>query len=93
MFALAGLMRGQGVITTIAGTDWVFPTTAMPALQAPLGLPSAMTLDPRGNLMVLDGFNQMVFRYTSDGLLTVVAGNGLPGFTGDPCFGPAGSTF
>ena len=81
--ATAALLHGQGVITTIAGTDWVFPTLSMPALQAPLGLPQGMALDRSGNLLVLDGFNQMLFRYTPDGILTVAAGNGLAGFSGD----------
>ncbi len=82
--ASAALLRGQGVITTIAGTDWVFPGLTMPALQAPLGPLLGTALDPRGNVLLLDTQNQMLFRYTpADGILAVVAGNGLAGFSGD----------
>jgi len=81
-----GGLFAQGVITTIAGTDWVFPRLSMPALEAPLGLPAGLTFDTAGNLMILDSYNQMVFRYTAN-TVTGVAGNGLAGFSGDG--GPA----
>lgn len=79
----AVLLPGQGVITTIAGTDWVFPSLSLPALEAPLGLLHAVAFDANGDLLVLDGYNQMVFRLGTSHRLSVVAGNGLVGFTGD----------
>ncbi|MEZ5404218.1 MAG: hypothetical protein R2729_31350 [Bryobacteraceae bacterium] len=84
---MAGLLDAQGVITTVAGTDWIFPRSTMPAIDAPLGLPTGLAIDPDGSLLVLDSFNQMVLRITRDGVATVIAGNGLGGYSGD--LGPA----
>jgi hypothetical protein len=42
----------QGVVTTIAGTDFIFPVQ-LPALNAPLGNTTAVTFDARGNLYVV----------------------------------------
>jgi uncharacterized protein (TIGR03437 family) len=74
------------VITTLAGTDWVFPGPSLPAKQAPL-LPSGVAVDAAGNIYVSDGGNNQVMRITLDGILTVIAGNGIQGYSGDR--GPA----
>ena len=75
------------VITSIAGTDWIFPEQTVPALRAPLGAITALALDANGNLFVCDPDNHIVFRVSPDGSLSTFAGNGAPGFTGDG--GPA----
>ena len=79
----AGLVRGQGIITTIAGADWVFPFTPRPGLDAPIGRIAAVGLDRAGNLYLADPDNDRVFRLAPDGSLTIVAGNGTPGYNGD----------
>jgi len=88
---------GQGVITTIAGTDWIFPAGPMPAVSAPLAGPDGIAVDTKGNVYAADYSNNVVVRITPDGLLTVVAGNGLAGYSGDggsaanaSLFGPNG---
>jgi uncharacterized protein (TIGR03437 family) len=87
--ACAAPSFGQ-VITSVAGGGWqAFPTTGIPALSAPLGTPWAAALDGQGNLYVADGYNNVVVRITSGGTLTLVAGNGNGGFSGDG--GPATS--
>src|SRR5262245_328532 len=80
--------NGQ-VITTVAGTDWFFPTGSLPAVSAPLGGVTGVVIDASGNLYFADHDNHMVMRLSPDGILTVVAGNGRPGFSGDG--GPATS--
>ena len=50
-------IRAQGIITTSAGTEWVFAGDGKPALDAPLGNINAVTLDRSGNLVVADPGN------------------------------------
>jgi uncharacterized protein (TIGR03437 family) len=71
------------VITTFAGSDWLFPTNTLPAQKAPLGGVGGAALDAAGNLYIVDRFNAIVVRISPEGLLTVVAGNGVPGYSGD----------
>ncbi len=81
---------GQGVITTVAGTDWIFPGDGKPATQAPLfPFPGVMGIAfaNTGDLLVSDPGSQMVMRIGKDGIVHVVAGNGLTGFSGED--GPA----
>jgi uncharacterized protein (TIGR03437 family) len=77
------------VITTAVGTTWLFPTTSLPALNAPMGEPSSVVTDAQGNVYVADYDNNLVERISPNGVLTVVTGNGLPGDSGDG--GPATS--
>ncbi len=79
--------HAQGFITTIAGTDWLFPQTPVPALSAPLGRVNGIGVDPNGNIFVADFSNNAVFRISPEGQLILVAGNGFPGYSGDG--GPA----
>src|SRR5271165_576394 len=76
----------QSVITTLAGADWLFPGNGLPAVNAPLsgatyGLDVAV--DQTGNLYIADSGNFEVFRVGTDGILTVIAGSGILGATGD----------
>lgn len=76
----------QRVITTIAGTDWIFPGDGRPATQAALfPFPGVMgiALAPNGDLLIADPGSQMVMRVGSDGILHVIAGNGLTGLSGE----------
>lgn len=75
--------RGQGLITTFAGTDWLFHGDGRPATDAPLGLIYGLAADPRGNVYLADSSNHMVFRRTPAGVLEIVAGNGISGHSGD----------
>jgi uncharacterized protein (TIGR03437 family) len=78
------------IITTIAGGGWrAFPTSAIPAMSAPLGSLYNLALDGQGNLYVADGYNGIVVEISPNGTLTLVAGNGNTGFSGDG--GPATS--
>lgn len=73
----------------MAGADWVFPADGKPAVDAPLGALTGVAVDLSGNLFIADQENHRVMKIRRDGILTVVAGNGIPGFSGDG--GPATS--
>jgi len=45
-----------------------------PALQATLDLPSSVTFDPEGNLVIMDQANQVVRRVNQDGTISRIAG-------------------
>lgn len=77
------------IITTVAGTTFTFPATPLPAIAAPLGGPTRLVEDSKGNLYVPDFYNNLILKITPDGMLTVVAGNGTQGNSGDG--GPATS--
>ena len=78
----------QNIITTIAGTDFIVPRSVR-ALDAPLDQAACVAVDGSGNVYVCDSKKNIVARVSRDGMLTVVAGNGIPagGFSGDG--GPA----
>src|SRR4051812_7787622 len=77
----------QGIITTIAGSDFVFPDDGKPASQAHLLTPYGMAYDGRGNLYFSDPGLSMVLKMDANGVVSIVAGNGLARFAGDG--GPA----
>jgi uncharacterized protein (TIGR03437 family) len=81
----------SNIITTIAGTDWLFPGDGRRAIDAPIGgvFNLGLAVDQHGAVFIADEDNQMVFKVTPDGVLSVVAGNGIIGHTGDG--GPATS--
>jgi len=80
---------GQGIITTVAGTTWVFRGDDGPATSAPLGTLRGVAVDAAGNVYASDPDNYLVVKISPSGILTVVAGNGMLGFSGDG--GPATS--
>src|SRR5438093_9955976 len=78
--AVAALCRTagtQGVMTTFAGTDWVFPGDGTPALSAPLGSLTGIAVDSQGNPVVIDAGNCIVARIKRDGTLSIIAGNSV----------------
>jgi hypothetical protein len=77
------------IITTVAGTDWSFPTGSLAAVNAPLGAVVGVAVDAAGNVFVADSSNNLVLRISVSGTINVVAGNGIGGFSGDG--GPATS--
>jgi uncharacterized protein (TIGR03437 family) len=85
----------NGVITTVAGTGPSGDTAGRgyggdggPATSAQLYLPAGVAVDSVGNLYIADWGNSRI-RKVSNGVITTVAGNGVPGFSGDN--GPATS--
>ncbi len=76
-----------GVMTTVAGNGIRgFSGDGSPAIDASLNLPTFVALDSAGNLYIADSGNARV-REISNGVITTVVGNGVPGYAGDG--GPA----
>ncbi|MBZ5625266.1 MAG: hypothetical protein LAQ69_42180 [Acidobacteriia bacterium] len=82
---LAFPLYSQRVITTAAGTDKVFPTSALPPLSTsfhPVNSPVS-----NGDIYFIDSSANSILRVTSLGQLRLVAGNGFAAYSGDG--GPA----
>ena len=74
----------SGIITTIAGTgERGFAGDGGPAVQAQLDHPLGVAVDAAGNLYISDTDNRRIRRVDSSGTISTVAGNGVPGFSGD----------
>src|SRR5271168_4471720 len=86
---LCAVTASAQVITTVAGTSYLFPTQPLPAIGAPLGRIGGVAIDAKGNLYASDQDDNIVVLITPNGTLTVFAGNGITGFSGDG--GPATS--
>ena len=92
---LAGSARGSlavlepGRIDTLAGDlEWVYRGDGVPATQAPIFLPTGVAVDLAGDLYLSDSSNNRLRRVdVKTGLISTVAGNGSPGFSGNG--GPA----
>ncbi|HEV2689466.1 MAG TPA: IPT/TIG domain-containing protein, partial [Bryobacteraceae bacterium] len=77
----------NGVVTTVAGNGMFgFGGDNGPATSAQLLGPSGIAVDSIGNLYIADTGNKRI-RKVSNGVITTIAGNGTPGFSGDN--GPA----
>ena len=76
------------IVTTIAGTgESGFSGDGGPARAARLSFPVQIAFDSVGNLFILECGNSRVRRIDPSGVITTVAGTGVPGFSGDG--GPA----
>ncbi len=78
-----------GTITTVAGGGFYLPSNGMLAAQAFISNPSGVAVDSAGNIYYSDSGDNLIVQVNSAGLLTIVAGNGSQGFSGDN--GPATS--
>ncbi|MCZ7641005.1 MAG: hypothetical protein M5U12_36100 [Verrucomicrobia bacterium] len=68
-------------IYTVAGT--LERGSGKAGVEVQLWTPSAGVYDAAGNFYVADRNNHRVWRLTTDGVMTTVAGTGSPGFDGD----------
>ncbi len=81
-------VTGPGIIITFAGTG--IPGASpegQPAKSVTLSSPTGIVVDPLGRVFVADLGNHRVKLVGIDGILTTVAGTGVPGYSGDD--GPA----
>jgi sugar lactone lactonase YvrE len=78
----------EGVISTVAGNGTRgFSGDGGPATAAQLDTLDGVAVDSAGNLYIADSFNFRIRKVTAAGVINTVAGNGIPGFSGDG--GPA----
>ncbi len=81
-------LDANGVMTLVAGNSrGGFSGDGVPATSAQLYRPWGLTLDARRNLYIADSVNARVRMVSPAGIITTVAGNGVPGASGDG--GPA----
>jgi RHS repeat-associated protein len=82
-------VTAEGVIDTVAGTRGVvgFVGDGGPATQARLSEPIDIAIAADGSLYIVDFGNFRVRRVGTDGIITTIAGNGNPLWSGDN--GPA----
>ena len=76
---VSAFLSAQNIITTYAGTDWIFNGNGKAALSVRFKQPVAITIDPNGSPVVADTAFGVVARINPDGTLTVLAGNGFSG--------------
>ena len=71
------------VITTIAGSELAFSGDGKAATSVSLGAITSVAADASGNVFLADSDNHMVMKVSPSGILTVLAGNGIKGDSGD----------
>jgi sugar lactone lactonase YvrE len=72
------------VITTVAGTGReAYSGDGGPGTDATLHWPTALELDPEGNVLIADQRNHVVRRLSPEGTIDTIAGTGTAGFAGD----------
>jgi sugar lactone lactonase YvrE len=73
-----------GVITTFAGTGVSgFSGDTAQATLAQLGAPTGVAVDAAGNVYIADAGNYRIRKVNPAGVITTMAGTGVPGFSGD----------
>jgi hypothetical protein len=77
-----------GIIATIAGNGVLgFSGDGGPATAAELFSPCFLVMDEKGNLLFADGYNNVIRKIDTSGIITTIAGNHVQGYSGDG--GPA----
>lgn len=78
----------SGMISTVAGNGTAgFSGDGGPATSAQLRLPYGLAVDESGNLFITDLEDHRIRKVDTSGVITTIAGDGTPGFSGDG--GPA----
>src|SRR6266404_8892425 len=88
LFLLAAIFStciafAQGIITTVAGADPVYRGLPANPLNAPLCSPMSVDTTTSNVFFVYPCLNILAAVNSSTGALSVVAGNGIAGYSGD----------
>src|SRR5579871_4769053 len=75
------------IITTLAGTDPVYRAFSGAATNAPVGIVYSVAVGPDGTVYGVDFTSNVIFAVSPGGNISVVAGTGTAGYSGDG--GPA----
>jgi sugar lactone lactonase YvrE len=73
----------KGILTTVAGGGTGAVTDGAVATAVALGRPRELAVDGAGNLFIADGGLNRIFKVSPAGTISVVAGTGTAGFSGD----------
>ncbi|MFI5139493.1 MAG: T9SS type A sorting domain-containing protein [Sphingobacteriales bacterium] len=74
----------SGIITTVAGNGAAgFSGDSGIATSAELNAPEGVAVDALGDLYISDSGNHRIRKVNTTGIITTIAGNGTPGYTGD----------
>jgi hypothetical protein len=73
----------DGVIHRFAGIGFPGAQLAGRATLSQLDHPDAVAVNAKGDVYIADTYNNRVLEVTPSGFITVVAGNGRPGYSGD----------
>jgi sugar lactone lactonase YvrE len=76
-----------GIITTVAGGGESEPSDGKKAIEVQLNMPNGVAIDKADHLYILDQANYRVYKVDTQGIITLVAGDGHSGYSGDG--GPA----
>jgi len=77
-------VNAAGIITTIAGTGgYGYGGDNGPATAAQLYAPHGIAVDVSGNVYICDDLNDVIRKVNSAGIITTIAGTGMPGYSGD----------
>jgi len=84
IFAGFGTKAQRGIITTIAGNGtYGYSGDCGEATAAELNAPYGVAVDESGNVYIADEGNNRIRKVSTSGIITTIAGNGTPGFSGD----------
>lgn len=74
----------SGIVTTIAGNgSYGYPVNGIPATETSVVFPHGVTVNAAGELFISEGAYGIVRKISKNGIISLVAGNGKPGFSGD----------
>ncbi len=77
-------VNANGIITTVAGNgNASFSGDGGPAKAAGLNNPAGVAIDANGNIYIADTYNHRIRKVNKNGIISTIAGNGTPGYTGD----------
>ena len=77
-------VAAKGTISTVAGNGTPgYSGDGEPATNAKMMNPVGVVVDAAGNFYIADSGNNRIRKVTANGTISTIAGNGIPGYSGD----------